>query len=47
MSFWDDLEKERGLGLKEVEDVLRPEMTLKVGPSWRRYLGDKNAERLG
>ena len=47
VAFWDDLEKERELGLEEIEEQTKAKEELRVGLSWRRFPGDKNLERSG
>ena len=45
VSFWDDCEKKRVWSLRKLRNVPKPELISKVGPFWRRSLGDRNRER--
>ena len=51
VSYWDDLEKERKLGLEEIgmtmKEEPRPKTILRARLSWRRFLGDRNPEKPG
>ena len=47
VSYWDDLEKEKELGLEEHRKEPRPKMILIVVLSWRRSPGDRNPEKPG